>query len=87
MTTHITATIETVEGPGIPLYQLTVAIPGLGTFCYQPLKSADAARAIAACAVEANPYELSMMLCSKGWRNTVSKRGGIRSFFERKTTP
>jgi len=64
----VTANIHTVDGPGIPLYRVTLDVRDVGVFAYRPIKSIDAATAIAKHAVAASPYDLSMMLCSKGWR-------------------
>ena len=67
MSSKITANIQQISGPGIPLYVVFVSIPKVGSFCYRALKSRTDASAIAQRAVQADPYHLSMMLCSRGW--------------------
>ena len=63
----VKANIEPVDSHGTELHRVVLEVPTAGTFSYWPLKSKDAAHAIAAAAIAADPYHLCMMLCSKGW--------------------
>jgi hypothetical protein len=71
---NVTARVETFDASNVypgatlgPLHRVVLNVPDVGTFTYKPLASSNKAQAIARVACGADPYHLSMMLCSKGW--------------------
>lgn len=61
------ATVETIKGPGEPLFVVKLNVPKLGSFAYKALRSKDVAQSMAMACHNLDSHTVNTMLRSGQW--------------------